>query len=221
MNVQIVELAAWIIVGKFCFDAFMPDWKKRKDDRRRSLEAEAVHAEYHDSRTSTQRQNDLLLRYPQYLVSAPDSWFMQKAIAEQRNADLRSRVESVDIAKKTVIIWIVIGIVALVAWSLFTVLSGTVALTRLPNTPPGAGTLLLIDVWAAYMHINSWKRTDKRGRLAALLVGASTIPGAIAVVGICIGTPESVTDVWGITAALLFAFGEASWSISSDQPSRR
>jgi hypothetical protein len=215
MNAQIVELAAWIIVGKFCFDAFVPDWKKRKDDRRRSLEAEAVHAEYHDSRISTQRQNDLLLRYPQYLVSAPGSRFMQEAIDTQKRVDHGRREAWSEIARVAPTVWFVLGLIVLIGWAAFSVLSGSVEFQHLTTTLPGVAIGLLINLWAAYHLFRLWKVRSALGKLAALFVGLSLIFGVWAFLGVCgVASPRTM-EVQGPTAAILFAFGFACAAMGS------
>lgn len=103
MRFDIVELAAWIIVSQAVIRIFV----RTRDDRNKRIEKASVIAEYDEiSRTEhlvqsdenlsefnrdrmlrgqRERQRELQLRYPQYLVRSPGAEFLQKAVKVDNN----------------------------------------------------------------------------------------------------------------------------------------
>lgn len=74
MKLNAVELAAWIIIAKAVSQIVFGRMKERHQE----LEKDAVEAEY-SSTQSEERRRRLEVRYPQYLISAPDFRYFKDA----------------------------------------------------------------------------------------------------------------------------------------------
>jgi hypothetical protein len=99
MYSEVVEIAAWIIVGRAAWVWFTDDRKHRAS----LLEREAVRAEFSRYRDDDQlsddmnkerylrhseRQADLKLRYPQHLIDEPEGKYFQAAADAQKKISL-------------------------------------------------------------------------------------------------------------------------------------
>ena len=80
---SVVEVAAWVIVG----EAARRFFKWRQQEKHLELERSAVRMEFHSSKTQQSRRQELLTRYPHYLIEAPSA--EQFAKAAQNNAEWR------------------------------------------------------------------------------------------------------------------------------------
>jgi hypothetical protein len=90
MNVTPIEFAAWIVIG-VAVRRLLSELIMAGHNRRERL---AVLAEFHDEKTTDQRKQELLARFPETIVQGPDYKY-QKIAAEQDRINRPTRGERI------------------------------------------------------------------------------------------------------------------------------
>jgi hypothetical protein len=104
MNFNVVESAAWVILGTATGQLLRGLWQGKDQE----LEKDAVLAEYYDDKTSTERKHQLVVRYPQHLISPPNLLYFREAREAARAAKKRSRLSQGELTRLVVgtgLIW--------------------------------------------------------------------------------------------------------------------
>jgi hypothetical protein len=92
MNFNVVECAAWVILGKLTGELLLGLAK----GKRQELEKDAVTLEYYDDGTSPERMQQLVMRYPQHLISEPNSRYFNEAREQAKDAAKRNKLDASD-----------------------------------------------------------------------------------------------------------------------------
>jgi hypothetical protein len=211
---SIVEIAAWFIVGKGLYDFFGIHVTKWQEDRRKQLESAAAELEYYDAKTTDQRRHDLELRYPERLISGPQSHFFEKALANRMKVGKRRRSEWSDSASLNIQVWLGIGYAVLTCWIVFKLKTGQFTFELFMATPLGAGILTFTDLLISYTLLRRWAQRSRLGKLAAVSFSISAFFAVLAFIEVLKGTSYNTANGEGAAAGFLAACGIGAWLYS-------
>jgi hypothetical protein len=116
-TLNVIECSALIIIGG-AIGRLIFNWQKTREQ---AIEEAAVEYEFHDERTSEARKERLLKRYPQYLISKPDSNYYRMAYKDRAASRMTSTERKSWVKDLAIVagVWSIILIVLLMLAAVF------------------------------------------------------------------------------------------------------